>query len=183
MQCTSCKNGVLVPTQLEDQFPARRCTRCGGNWIYLYDYLRWLDQGGATSAQEGSYQVEAQETEQAMLCPKTGSLMLKYRISKDSSHLLDLSAEVSGIWLDKGEWDLLKSEGLATRLNAIFTEPWQKNIRSQTTRDVMQALYKEKFGVDGYEKIKAIRTWLSTSPNKAHLIAYLLAEDPYSTHG
>jgi Zn-finger nucleic acid-binding protein len=116
-----------------------------------------------------------------MLCPKTGRLMLKYRISKNTTHKLDLSPEVNGIWLDKGEWELLKQEGLASRLNAVFTEPWQQNIRTQKTKDVLEALYTNEFGDEGYQKIRAIREWLNRQPNKEQFLAYLLAEAPYST--
>ena len=82
-------------------------------------------------------------------------------------------------WI-KGEWELLKQEGLASRLNAVFTEPWQQNIRTQNTRDVLQALYTNEFGEENYKKIKDIRVWLNTQPNKAQFLAYLMAEDPYA---
>jgi Zn-finger nucleic acid-binding protein len=181
MKCTSCKQGLLAPAHLDDLLPTHTCTHCGGNWIYLQDYLRWLGRNGEISPADTDYQVEAQETKQAMLCPKTGRLMLKYRISKNTAHKLDLSPEVNGIWLDKGEWELLKQEGLATRLNAVFTDPWQQNIRTQKTKDVLEALYSNEFGDEGYQKIKDIRKWLNTQPNKEQFLAYLLTEDPYST--
>ncbi|MFT5611914.1 MAG: Zn-finger nucleic acid-binding protein [Arenicella sp.] len=56
-----------------------------------------------------------------MVCPVSGRLMTKYRISKDIDHRLDLSPTASVIWMDKGEWGLLKEKGLAGKLNQIFT--------------------------------------------------------------
>ncbi len=48
------------------------------------------------------------------------------------------------------------------------------------TLDLFEAIYTERFGLDDYAKIKAIREWLQTHPNWNMLIAYLLDKDPYS---
>ena len=45
----------------------------------------------------------------------------------------------------------------------------------------MEALHTNEFGDEGYQKIRAIREWIKTLPNKEQFLAYLLAEDPYST--
>ena len=89
-------------------------------------------------------------------------------------------ASVGGVWLDKGEWELLKNENLAGSLNAVLTANWQRNIRINSTKDNFSAIYQDKFGSEPYEKVKALREWLNGQPNKADLRAYLLAEDPYS---
>lgn len=73
MKCTSCNQGLLVPSQLDDLFPAHTCNHCGGNWLYLHDYLRWLERDGVIGSNESDCLVEAQETSHAMLCPKSGS--------------------------------------------------------------------------------------------------------------
>ncbi len=39
--------------------------------------------------------------------------MRKLRLSTTTEHRIDYSASVAGVWLDKGEWQLLKEEGLA----------------------------------------------------------------------
>jgi len=60
-----------------------------------------------------SFQCELDESKQAILCPVTGTIMRKLRLSTSTAHRIDYSASVGGVWLDKGEWDLLKKEGLA----------------------------------------------------------------------
>jgi Zn-finger nucleic acid-binding protein len=106
--------------------------------------------------------------------------MRKLRITKDSSHRLDYSMAVGGVWLDKGEWELLKSAGLAGSLDAILTEQWQTKIRDQKAEETFTQFYINKFGEDDYQKIKALREWLASHPHKADLRSYLLADDPYS---
>lgn len=104
--------------------------------------------------------------------------MLKYRISSNTEHKLDLSPAINAIWMDKGEWDLLKSEGLAKQLNAVFTDTWQRRIRQAKTEDVLQAMYEREFG-DRYQDIQAFRKRISDMPNKAEVIAYLVSDNPY----
>jgi hypothetical protein len=62
------------------------------------------------------------------------------------------------IWLDKGEWALIKAEGLAGSLNKIFTAPLQRNIKEQNAHDVLDASYRNQLGDEDYEKLKEIRT-------------------------
>lgn len=179
MKCTSCKQGELTPSFIDGQFRAHTCSNCNGNWILIEDYVAWKERNPHFSFDENlSYEVD--ETKQAMLCPVSGTIMRKFRLSTTSEHRIDYSAVVGGVWLDKGEWELLKNEGLAGSLNAVLTANWQRNIRIDSTKDNFSAIYQDKFGQASYEKVKAMREWLYAQPNKADLRAYLLAEDPYS---
>ena len=179
MKCTSCNNGQLASAYLEGLFPCHTCSNCGGNLIILSDYLRWRDQNEDIDlSSEKPLQIEAQETSKAMLCPKTGGIMTKYKISKGSEHRLDLSPTINAIWLDKGEWELLKENGLASKLNNIFTSHWQHEIRSQESADIIKALYKEKFGKN-YTTLKEFRELLNSMPARSEALAYLMADDPY----
>ncbi len=179
MKCTGCEDGVLKPSFIDDLFRAHTCNTCQGNWILVEDYVRWKENNPQYPAAEDlTYEVE--DTETALLCPQTGSIMRKFRLTSQNSHRLDYSSRVGGIWLDKGEWELIKQDGLASSLNAVLTSQWQKNIRMNTAKDNFSALYEDKFGDDTYQKLKELRSWLDENPNKADLRAYLLAEDPYS---
>jgi Zn-finger nucleic acid-binding protein len=185
MKCTSCKQGKLIPGYLDDLFPSHNCDNCGGNWVYLQDYLRWLEYASPIDIAEAesatiSEDVQAQETKGAMLCPKTGTIMLKYRISLANEHRIDLSPSINGIWMDKGEWDLIKTEGLAGSLNKIFTAPWQRELKEKNATAVFSASYRNQFGDEKYQKIQEIKTWLDEQDDRNSLLAYLAARDPYS---
>ena len=179
MKCTSCKVGDLSPSFIDGLFRAHTCTQCGGNWILVEDYVSWKENNPDYQVAE-NISCEVADTETALLCPQSGVIMRKFRITSKNSHRLDYSAPVGGIWLDKGEWDLIKQDGLASSLNAVLTVQWQKNIRMTTAKDNFTALYSDKFGDESYSKAKEIRKWLDAHPNKSDLRAYLLAEDPYS---
>jgi len=179
MKCTSCNTGELVPSFIEGQFRAHNCSSCNGDWLLIEDYISWKERNPEFSFSESSH-CEADDTKSALLCPVSGLIMRKLRLSKDTEHRIDYSASVGGVWLDKGEWQLLKDQGLAGSLNAVLTSHWQKNIRINNTKDNFTTIYKDKFGDESYQKIKELREWLIEQPNKADLRAYLLATDPYS---
>ncbi len=180
MQCPKCKVGVLQHAYLDNIFPCRTCDRCGGNWLMLDDYLQYKSQLENLASSDESLSFEAEETKHALICPVTGTLMLKYRISKESTHRLDLSPRINAIWLDKGEWELLKKEGISDKLNSIFTDVWQRRIRESLAHNQFDTLYSTEFGQEDYEKVKSIRAWLLQHPHKDKLTAFLLADNPWS---
>lgn len=178
MKCTSCKEGSLSPTHLEGSLRCQQCTNCEGILLMLTDYLRWKDLNGKPEfTRNENAKVRAEDTEKALLCPITGRLMTKYKISKDTDHRLDLSPTINAIWMDSGEWELLKERGLVGKLNNIFTDHWQHDIRGQESADILEALYDRKFGKH-YPAIKEFRAKLEEM-NKSEVLAYLLADDPY----
>ncbi|WP_236702646.1 zf-TFIIB domain-containing protein [Thalassomonas actiniarum] len=179
MKCTSCNAGELVPSFIDGLFRAHTCSNCQGNWILIEDYVAWKERNPEFTFDDNvNYEVE--DTKKAILCPVTGTIMRKFRLTASNTYRIDYSAGVGGVWLDSGEWELLKEEGLAGSLNAVLTSHWQKNIRTISTKDNFYEIYLDKFGQETYEKVKELRTWLEKQPNKADLRAYLLAEDPYS---
>ncbi|MFT2092469.1 zf-TFIIB domain-containing protein [Paraglaciecola sp. 2405UD69-4] len=182
MKCTSCKEGKLTPSFIEGQFRAHTCSNCGGNWVLIEDYVSWKERNPNYQFSENIEVSESDvsDSKNALLCPITSTIMRKFRISAKNEHKLDYSALVGGLWLDKGEWELLKSEGLAGCLNAVVTQHWQRNIRHNNSKQNFADIYEAKFGSENYLKIKEFRNWLVSQEQKSDLRAYLLAEDPYS---
>ena len=178
--CPSCHQGSLQYDRLDGRLLCQTCNHCGGHWILLTDYLRWQAEAPLQPVDGAPATVEAEDSKQALICPVSGKLMLKYRISSNSSHRLDLSPAVNAVWLDPGEWQLLKQEGLAARLNSIFTDPWQRQIREQSARETFTVLYRRQFGEEAYQQLKTFREWLDTQEKRSEMLAYLIADNPYS---
>ncbi|MFN3580737.1 MAG: zf-TFIIB domain-containing protein [Pseudomonas sp.] len=176
LKCTSCKAGTLIPSFLESQFRCHTCDNCGGNWILIEDYFAWKERHPEFEFHADSIEsIDSEDTSKALLCPVTGGIMSKFRISKDSPHRLDYSSRVGGVWLDKGEWELLVAEGLAGSLNAILTEQWQHKVKLDSARDTMEALYRNRFGDVDYEKAKQIRDWLDAHEHKDELRRFIMS--------
>ncbi|ODS22299.1 hypothetical protein AB835_14970 [Candidatus Endobugula sertula] len=182
MKCTKCKEGQFIPGFIDSLFRAHICNNCGGNWVLIEDFVTWKEKNPEYQfANDLQVEEEPTESPQALLCPVTGALLLKFKISSATNHRIDYSAAVGGIWLDKGEWALLKTSGVAGSLNHIVTQSWQHQLRTETAKENFQKLYTSKFGKETYAKVKEVRDWLQSQPQKADLRAYILAEDPYST--
>lgn len=182
MKCTACGKGTLNPSFIDGLFRAHTCTDCAGDWILIEDYAAWRERNPEYEfAQDIQFEeVEATEKKEAILCPVTHTIMRKFKVSASNSHRLDYCSAIGGLWLDKGEWELLIREGLAGSLNALVTDSWQRKIREDSAKEHLADIYRDKFGDDVYSKIKEMREWLQTQHNKADLRAYLMAEDPYS---
>lgn len=181
MKCTVCRQGQLVPSFLDALFRCHTCDHCGGNWILIEDYVAWLERNPDYPFAETTVEpAAASEASRALICPVTGMLMSKFHIRSNNSHKLDYSTHVGGVWLDRGEWELLKAEGLAGCLNVLVTEPWQQKVRADQARTTFANLYRTRLGEADYAKAQEIRAWLQNHPRKAELRAYLLAQDPYS---
>jgi len=181
MQCTSCKQGQLEAGFIDGLFRAHICNNCGGYWILIDDYLSWKGNNPNHEFDDSiKCEEEASESPRALLCPVSGSLMSKFRISSTSDHRIDYSASVGGIWLDKGEWELLLESGVAGSLNAIVTGAWQHKLRNDSAKEHFSKIYSEKFGEASYLKVKHFREWLEAQPLKTDIKAYLMADDPYS---
>lgn len=179
MKCTACQQNELKPSYLEGLIPCYTCAGCGGNLLMLTAYLSWLEQNDNPDfVSDESSVVQAEDSAKALLCPKTGAIMTKYKIATDSDHRLDYSPHINAVWMDAGEWELIKKEGLAGRLNQVFTDHWQKELVSQESAEILASLYERKFGED-YAELKRFRERLQNMPEKHEALAYLMAEDPY----
>lgn len=179
MKCSSCKVGTLEASRLDGLFSSHSCTHCGGDLILLGDFMQWQKLNPESDLNvDAKVDVISEETSKAMICPLSGTIMTKYRISSDSEHRLDLSPTINAVWLDKGEWNLLKEKGLANKLNNIFTNHWQHKIHDEETSEVLNELYIKKFG-EHFDDIKTFKSKLNGMKNPREVIAYLLADDPY----
>lgn len=183
MHCSACKRGSLVPTRLDDLFIAHRCNHCGGHWVLISDFVSWKQAHPEREFAAITALEESEDSPMALFCPVSHTLMRKLKISTDTEHRLDYSAAVGGVWLDKGEWPLLKSLGLASCLNLLVTEGWQLKLKQSQTELNFADHYRSKFGDANYQELKRIRAWLAAQPNRAELRQYLLSDDPYRIKG
>lgn len=176
MKCSSCGTGRLEPSYFEGLFACHSCSDCGGDLILLGDFLRWQELNPESDLIASTdVEVALEETSKAMICPLSGTIMTKYRISADTEHRLDLSPTINAVWLDKGEWSLLKEQGLANKLNSIFTEHWQREIRATESSEVISELNERRFG-EHYPQIKAFKKLIAGMENRSEVIAYLLGD-------
>lgn len=173
MKCPSCKS-LLKPIKLESSLPARKCIQCNGVLIDLLSYREWAENYDLKKEKNPPQLKEVEDTLNAKVCPKCSKIMLKFRIDGSSSNKVDVCTNCDEAWLDEGEWELLGSLSIQHKLNSIFTEPWQRNIRNNEAQVAYEQRFKEVLGLEQFQKLSEVKQWIDKHPNKADLIRYLL---------
>ncbi len=185
-QCPMCKGAALQATHYNDNLPMHECPQCGGAWLRSNEYMLWLKRHPLTPADLNALDPNTvsqlvHDSEKAALCPDCGRFMRKYKVNAHIPFQLDRCNHCNGVWFDRNEWQVLKTVNLHDEINQIFTQPWQKRIQDELTAEHLEAIYLRRFGQEDYQKIQEIRKWLDEHPNRSHLLAFLMDENPYKT--
>ncbi|MEK7723973.1 MAG: zf-TFIIB domain-containing protein, partial [Acidobacteriota bacterium] len=85
--------------------------------------------------------VSIPEFELARLCPECRRILVKYKVGQNIPFLIDRCGQCAGIWLDKGEWEILKRRNLHDDLQKIFTDHWQEEVKKGETRTNLAKMY------------------------------------------
>lgn len=178
MHCYSCDGETLKPAKLDEDLPARECARCGGVQLDLLAYRAWREQQPGEDTLPGPRRggvtlVKADDNRRALLCQRCSRLMLKFRIDTEVENFVDLCGSCDDVWLDGGEWELLKHLDLSDRLAEIMTEPWQRRIRTEAVRRQQKDRLRERLGDEDHDRLMEIERWLTAHPERAELLRYL----------
>jgi len=178
MKCPKCKTPDLRATRIDMELPAAGCTTCHGALVSLLYYRDWAERhrNDPAGLPKEPAQVDAHDTSTALLCPKCGRLMTKYKIAGCVSNRLDVCPGCDEAWLDGGEWELLKALELSHELPAVFTDRWQKNIRRQVAEDARRGLLRKTIGEPALKEVEEFKTWLDRNDHKGDILVYLYAE-------
>jgi Zn-finger nucleic acid-binding protein len=175
MQCPSCSSSSLKLTKLEDQLPARECLNCHGILLDLLTYRAWAEKQPHPTKSHTT-QCEVEDNGKALICPKCSKLMLKFRITGEKTNTIDVCTNCDDAWLDKGEWTLLSELSLQKKLNRIFTDPWQRQIRKDIATKSLQQRNKALLGEEDYTKLLQIKDWIAQHEKKHDLLRILTRE-------
>ncbi|MDD2759634.1 MAG: zf-TFIIB domain-containing protein [Methylomonas sp.] len=176
MNCPTCKTLRLKPIKLDHDLPAEGCEQCQGALVSLLGYRIWLERHPVESQlaadRQSAGRVESEDTGHALICPKCAGLMSKYRIAAETENKIDLCVRCNEVWLDNGEWALIKSLELADKLPRIFYDSWQKQIRHNHSQALREQKFKELLG-DDYDEIARIKAWIEGHPQRRTLLDFL----------
>jgi Zn-finger nucleic acid-binding protein len=165
--------------EIEPGLEVYECPKSGGLWIPLQSYLAWRDRqpAGAGAASGGPpIPVQDDSRQPIRICPESGRLLLRYRVGHGLPFHIDRSPATGGAWLDKGEWEALKSQGLHVSLNLIFTAAYQRQVRSSEYVQQMTDTFAERIGAADFTKVAEFAAWLTQHPRRRDICCYLLDE-------
>ncbi|MGB0495701.1 MAG: hypothetical protein ACPGJI_05030 [Kangiellaceae bacterium] len=174
MKCPKCPDRDLKPTKIEEDLAVLGCDCCKGSLLPMIQYRQWVEEHPLENqeAEKQKRLVETDESSQAIQCPKCSSLMMKYRISSVSENRVDLCASCYELWLDSGEWQLIKQLEMHGKLPSIFSDFWQNNIKEELSEKAYHARFEELFGND-YTKIREFKIWIDDFDKKQAVVNFL----------
>jgi len=152
-----------------------------GHWIRGAAYWKWLEQHGPNLPElpDDGERLALAESVKYIDCPECRFRMVKYFVGRGLGFSVDHCQGCKGIWLDRNEWETLKSRNLHDDLNSMLTAFWQEAARKEKRKKSMEQIYLGRFGQQDYAEIKRIRAWLDNHAQKQYLVAYLTDVDPY----
>lgn len=180
MNCPVCKNEALEAKSIEENLQAEVCPNCEGKWIPYENYESWLktlDEILPAKSLEQS-EMTIPDFQLARLCPHCRRILIKYNVGKNVGFMIDRCGGCAGVWLDKDEWETLKSINLHDEMQKIFTDYWQETVEREETRRNLEKMYEQKFGAEAYNKIKDFKSWLDSNENGAEILAFLDDDNP-----
>lgn len=188
MKCPQCKHDHLPPFKLEPNLGAMRCEKCGGVLLDLVAYRLWQELHAAELTSTADLIADPkqppeqgpEESMGALSCAKCQRIMLKFRYSTQTRHRLDVCSHCDEVWLQEHEWEFLKSHALHGELPKVFTDPWQRKLREQQTRQTFEQQWDQRLGEEMHAKTRDIDSWLREHPRRSAILDYLLAADPYA---
>lgn len=174
LRCACEAHPVLVPQELPGGLPVRACEACGGSALAMGDYRHWREHAGAEAHAPVDLLV-VEDRPAARPCPSCARLMQRVRVGATPDFRLDRCAACALLWLDRGEWDALRSAGWADSLEEILSERWQRDVQAQELRTRREAQLREKHGDACIAELARVRDWLDAQPHREELLALLRA--------
>ena len=167
----------MRPREIEPGLEAYECPKSGGFWIPLQAFLVWKERHPECSQVLSDLSSPALQNDvrtQALICPESGRLLIRYRVGHGLPFCVDRSPVTGGVWLDKGEWEALKSKGLHVTLNLIFTTSYQRQVRSAEYAEQLTETFRDRIGSADFSKVVEFGAWLAHHPKNRDICCYLL---------
>ena len=164
--------------EIEPGLTVYECPVSGGLWIPLQAYLTWKEHQPDTPAPSSSHDPTPSPSEdqkpRALICPESGKLLLRYRVGHGLPFYIDRSPATGGVWLEKGEWEALKSKGLHTSLHLICTAGYQRQIRTNEYSQTLTETFRDRIGPEDFARVTEFAAWLSQHPKGRDICCYLM---------
>lgn len=181
MTCPICGYPLQQQNLGDSKIPAYRCPKCEGIWISSNEYLRWVKTRADVLPADLTPDPDLPNWDLAKIkmCPGCGHILTRFRLLPHTHFFVDRCSECNSVWLDHHEWDVMVEHNLHDKINDLFTPNWQSKIREAEAHAMLDKMYAEKFGTDDYRTLQEMREWLTNHDQRAIMLAYLQAKDPY----
>ena len=169
---------VMLPVEIEPGLHVFECPISGGHWIPLQSFLTWkttLPQVEPSADPSITHEPVADDSaNRVLICPESGRILIRYKVGHGLHFHVDRSPVTGSVWLDKGEWEALKSKKLHASLNLIFTTSYQREVRSEEYAQTFENTFRDRIGQDDFKKLVEIKDWIKNHPKSRDLCCYII---------
>lgn len=184
MQCPKDKNLTLIDGILDDSLLVKYSPETGGIWLPREVYTDWVSAQPASKLDLLAVvqllgQIDFQpapEDPQAGICPETGRLMVRARVNTRRPFYVERSGFDGGIWLDRGEWEVLSMLGLHMQIDLLFSGDWQAAFREAQQLERQRQATIDKLGEDLATQVFEVGEALRAHPYGDFGVAYLMQQ-------
>lgn len=171
-------NATLVRTELLPGLIAHTCPTSGGVWIDTIAYWDWFRAQPGFPQPSASFEspVPAEiedDSDRPLISPRSGRLMRKCRAGSGLGFRIDFDSS-SGFWLDRAEYDALRSHNLHDELHLICSPAYQRSLMHMETSRAEQKRFERTLGIEACERISAFADWISRERDHAVAMSYLM---------
>ena len=149
------------------------------NWANYGAWQETADPGESTPEGEEVVVIPERKSGKGKICPECKVILIPSKVGRGHSFRIDRCGQCGGFWFDRNEWEALRGSGLHRDIHEMATVVWQRNIRKDEMRQIMEKIYRERFDEGTLRKLTEIHAWIHAHPQKKEVLSYLLDEDPY----
>ena len=168
----------MVETEIEPGLKVFVCPASGGMWIPLQAFLTWKEtRVKETTPLPKDYVFDLPNTSKrnALICPDSGRLLNRFQVGRGLDFHIEQSPSTGSVWLDRGEWDALKSKGLHAEMNLISTPSYQRQVREEEYEKELKETFRDRIGAD-FGKVTEFKKWLKGHPKRRDICVFLADE-------
>ncbi|MCW3061149.1 MAG: hypothetical protein JWQ02_2970 [Capsulimonas sp.] len=177
LKCPVDKQTLLTDHPLDSGLISQACSACGGQWLSAERYWNWRHENPENLPErtpEDSETPAVPEVIKGKLCPQDSYIMMPYRVGHGVGFSLDHCSHCGGIWLDSGEWEVLKARNLHDDIHFVFSDVWQSDLRRKEHAEAIEQMWLDKLGEETLAEARRIKRWIEGHPKRHELIAFLL---------
>ena len=174
MNCPVC-DGTLEKSSRDEKLTVKECNKCGGEFIPSYQYYTWIqvEQKPLPALKVETPVQSPHDSAPGKICPECGGIMTRHKIGRGLEFHVDRCGQCAGIWLDQGEWELLKEKDFHDKIHYIFSSVWKGELREQEIVLDKEEATRARLGEENYQKVKDFKDWYDTQTEKSLIMAYL----------
>jgi Zn-finger nucleic acid-binding protein len=179
VQCPKHKTVELKSVRISGELAAEECSTCEGVWISSNTYEQWQTQQPVPLHKSGfiNFAIDFEPSSfdaKAGLCPECGSYLARARVNLRKPFYVERCSSCSGIWCDRGEWDILEKLELNAKIPQLFSSKWQAQMRELHQVQSERQSVIDKLGIELANRLFEFSDILEKHEHGSFAAAYIM---------